>query len=103
MITAEFWPDKVCVSGHAGYAPKGQDIVCSAVSALYLTFQMALEALNPECLPCESDEDGTRSVSWGKPLSEAGIVLLTAFRMGIYSIAGSYPEYITIREYKPLH
>ena len=34
MIRAVFGRDRVTVMGHAGYAPKGQDIVCAAVSAL---------------------------------------------------------------------
>lgn len=28
MIRAVFGRDRVTVTGHAGYAPKGQDIVC---------------------------------------------------------------------------
>lgn len=28
---------RICISGHAGYAPEGQDIVCSAISALAYT------------------------------------------------------------------
>ena len=34
MIRAVFGRDRVTVMGHAGYAPKGQDIVCAAASAL---------------------------------------------------------------------
>lgn len=34
MIRAVFGRDRVTVTGHAGYAPKGQDIVCAAASAL---------------------------------------------------------------------
>ena len=35
-------------SGHAGYAPKGQDIVCAAVSALLWTLLMGWERLEKE-------------------------------------------------------
>ena len=34
MITVRFEPNAVTVSGHAGYAQRGQDIVCAAMSAL---------------------------------------------------------------------
>ncbi|AEG73413.1 hypothetical protein MHF_1172 [Mycoplasma haemofelis Ohio2] len=34
MIKIEFSKDSLLVSGHANFAPKGQDIVCAAVSAL---------------------------------------------------------------------
>lgn len=33
-VTAE--PERLTVQGHADFAPKGQDIVCAAVSALLL-------------------------------------------------------------------
>ena len=34
MIRVVFTDRRVTVQGHAGYAPKGQDVVCAAVSAL---------------------------------------------------------------------
>ena len=34
--------------GHAGYAPKGQDIVCAGVSALCMALLARLEALRDE-------------------------------------------------------
>ena len=34
MIRVQFDGAQVTVSGHAGYAPAGRDIVCAAVSAL---------------------------------------------------------------------
>ena len=51
MIRARFEGDSVTLSGHAGYAPRGEDIVCAAVSALvYVQTRLlqedeALEAL----------------------------------------------------------
>jgi len=39
MIDAGFFKEedgfRVIISGHANYAPEGEDIVCSAVSALF--------------------------------------------------------------------
>ena len=35
MIRARFDRRGVTLSGHAGYAPRGQDIVCAAVSSLF--------------------------------------------------------------------
>ncbi len=43
MIRAVFGRDRVTVMGHAGYAPKGQDIVCAAASALVFALIGALE------------------------------------------------------------
>ena len=40
-VTAE--PGRLTVRGHADYAPKGQDIVCAAVSALLLALAERLQ------------------------------------------------------------
>ena len=37
------------VSGHAGYAPEGQDIVCAAVSALVQTLAMHADNCEDNC------------------------------------------------------
>ena len=39
-VTAE--PERLTVQGHAGFAPRGQDIVCAAVSALMLALSIRL-------------------------------------------------------------
>ena len=44
MIRAVFGRDRVTVMGHAGYAPKGQDIVCAAASALVFALIGSLAA-----------------------------------------------------------
>ena len=43
---------EVSVSGHAGYGPKGSDIVCAAVSMLSQSLAAALE---------QAEKDGLRS------------------------------------------
>ena len=43
-VTAE--PGRLTVRGHADYAPKGQDIVCAAVSALLLALAERLQEKN---------------------------------------------------------
>lgn len=45
MIYIKFGPGtKIIFQGHAGYAHRGQDIVCAGVSTLYTTFQASTEA-----------------------------------------------------------
>lgn len=42
MIDITYEPGKrVSIRGHAGYAEKGKDIVCAAISTLYCTMIMA--------------------------------------------------------------
>ena len=43
MIRAVLTPRRLTVTGHADYAPHGQDIVCAAVSALVYALMAALE------------------------------------------------------------
>lgn len=43
MIQAKITPTGVELSGHAGYAPAGQDIVCAGVSTLVHTLALALD------------------------------------------------------------
>lgn len=102
MINIEFWPDHIKITGHAGYAPKGQDIVCAAVSILYVTFSTCLESLDIECGPEETQSETGTELRWQKPLGTAGIVLLTALRTGLFALANAYPENVTIHDFKPL-
>lgn len=43
MIRAVFTHDRLTLFGHAGFAPRGQDIVCAAASALVYALIGALE------------------------------------------------------------
>jgi uncharacterized protein YsxB (DUF464 family) len=43
MIRARFTENRLTVFGHAGYAEKGQDVVCAAVSALVYALAGTLE------------------------------------------------------------
>ncbi len=45
MTTVSITPAEITVSGHSGYAPPGQDIVCSAVSTLVCTLVQSFSAL----------------------------------------------------------
>lgn len=83
------------MSGHAGYAPRGQDIVCAAVSSLYET----LYAANGKLLNNELNiAEWPRSVviRWQEEISVQTEALLSAFFIGISGIADSYPEYVHI-------
>ena len=53
------------VAGHAGYAESGQDIVCSAVSALTITTINSLEAFTSQSFDVDQDEeDGVITVNF---------------------------------------
>lgn len=44
MINIEYCPEKYLIraTGHAGYAPRGEDIVCAAVSTLIQTLALCV-------------------------------------------------------------
>lgn len=75
------------VSGHAGYAESGQDIICSAVSALTINTVNALEALTDTVFEAEADpEDGTITVNFTEDLGHDGRLLTDALIMGLKTI-----------------
>ncbi|MCT4661626.1 MAG: ribosomal-processing cysteine protease Prp [Tissierellales bacterium] len=87
------------VSGHAGYAESGQDIVCSAVSILaYTGINTLLDRY--ECsITYEIDEGYILLKLEQETLEnckEASVVLET-IAVGFESILESYPEYITLK------
>lgn len=83
--------------GHAGYAPEGQDIVCSAVSALMYGAWNALSDLYMrERLPYPPDakvgDKGYMRLSW-HPADSADMVA-RYFADAIGLVAEHYPEHV---------
>ncbi len=75
------------VSGHAGYAESGQDIVCSAVSALTINTVNALEKLTDTVFEAEADpENGTITVNFTEDPDHDGRLLVNALILGLTTI-----------------
>ena len=104
MTTVSFLRDArglcgIRVSGHAGYAPAGEDIVCAAASVLITTCANALESvagIRPEV----SQKPAMIQVLLPGGLSPTGehdaqIILRTA-EQGFRDIAAQYPSYLQI-------
>lgn len=84
------------VEGHAGYAPSGRDIVCSAVSALVIGTVNGLEVL--------SDASFEKDLSYGvtkifveEPTSSSNI-LLRSLVMSLEGIQEEYPDNLVIND-----
>ena len=95
MITIEIGLDKLEVRGHAGYAKKGDDIVCAAISALSLGLAHSLEAL--------TDSEISHEISSGylkieyKNLSKQGKLLIDSFFITASDIQMTYGnQYVKI-------
>ena len=91
------------VEGHSGFDVAGQDIVCSAVSALVQTAAIGLtDVVKVE--PLYNQKSGLVDLTIPSGLDDdkfkgVGIVLETIF-LGLKSIELGYSEYIRIRERK---
>jgi hypothetical protein len=82
------------ISGHAGYAPAGYDIVCAGVTALTQGLVRSMEGLADDRI--ETDiKSGMTSIQYGD-LSEKGKLLINSFFIGICMIAEEFPDYVRI-------
>lgn len=86
------------ISGHAGFARKGKDIICSAVSMISVQVVNAVEAFTTSEFTVQ-DRDGYLKYHLKTSTPEAQL-LLKSFDMGLQMIVAEYgKEYIHI-EYK---
>ena len=91
--------NEITVSGHAGYADKGHDIVCAAVSVLVNTLVESMEEVTRGQLDCIQRDGFTHMVYW--PWFDDGVqVLIRAFFIGVGGVAEAYPGYVCIKEVK---
>lgn len=82
------------MSGHAEYAPPGQDIVCAGVSTLVQTLIQSIEELTPDKIQY-SMQPGWVDIKM-RDLSEQAQLLVNSFFVGLRLIADEYPEYVAI-------
>lgn len=94
MIAVSVRKDKITVSGHAGYAAAGKDIVCAGVTALTMSLVKSLNDLTEDNIDYEMSP-GKVDVHYGD-LSEAGKLLVESFFIGICLIANEYPDNVRV-------
>lgn len=96
MIVISEKDDCIVITGHAEYAPRGEDIVCSAISAITETFiESVNELTDDELCDVRNGDDIVTSIRYGD-LSKAGQLLKRSFFIGVEMIAYSYPEHVKI-------
>ena len=89
------------VSGHAGYAEEGEDIICSAVSALTQAPLMGLERhlkLNP--VHDVNQKAGILEVALNSAPNDLTEAILRTMLYGVESIAKQCPKYVRIKEHR---
>lgn len=94
MITIRSDEGGFSITGHAGYAPPGQDIVCAAISALLQTFVASVEELTEDNI--KSVISAGNAVIRYTDLSEQGRLLIKSFFVGVQMIAESYSQYVRL-------
>lgn len=94
MIDITVRKDRLTVSGHAGYAASGEDIICAAVTALSGTLVKSIEDLTNDKIEYDV-QPGWVDIKYGD-LSEKAKTLVDSFFIGICLIADEFPGYIRI-------
>ena len=94
MIKVENMPNRIEVTGHAGYASVGQDIVCSAISTLVQNLIFSIEELTKDQI--EYDVNAGHAVITYGDLSENAQLLMDSFLIGCQAVAQAHPEYVRV-------
>ena len=81
MIEVTVRKDGITVSGHAGYADPGKDIVCAGVTALTQSLVSSMKELTVNDIEYEISP-GKADIHY-RDLSEAGKLLVDSFFIGI--------------------
>lgn len=82
----------LCMTGHAGYAPHGQDIVCAAASILATALENALLLTHTQRY-AESGAGKTILTAEDTPDIRA-MYRMTA--IGLAQLAAAYPEHVSV-------
>ena len=84
------------LTGHAEYAERGEDILCSAVSALAINTVNSIEELTSDHLIAEVKDGYLRAKVRGE-VSQASHILIKSLQIGLCEIYKEYgDEYIRI-------
>ena len=88
------------ISGHAGYAEEGSDIVCAAVSVLATACANSLESVCGIQPAVEGGEDGYLKVTLPPEMTDDqrrdAQVILSVLRQGLRDLTESYPKFVQL-------
>lgn len=94
MIDITVQPDKITVSGHAGYAEPGRDIICAAISTLSQVFVASVEELTAAKIKTAQTSGYMEIVI--EESTERAQVLIDSFLLGCRMIADQYPDNVRV-------
>ena len=86
------------VSGHAGYAESGKDIVCAAISTLVINAINSIEAFTEDGFSCDADpESGSIKFQFKSAISKDSELLLNSLVLGLQGVEEDYgKEYMKL-------
>ena len=109
MVDVRFYVNKgkLCMKaeGHANAAPKGEDLVCAAVSTLAITLAETMTLLEEQgCLDCPAQvvlKNGGETVKVRPKPEKTGMVLLAFLycQNGMVLLKRGYPEFIQVKTF----
>lgn len=77
--------------GHAGYAEKGEDIVCAGVSALVINTVNSIQSCTNETFFADTDEDAGKIVlRFEKPAGHDAQLLMQSLALGLQGVYDQY-------------
>ena len=87
------------VSGHSELSPEGNDVLCSAVSALTITAVNAIETFtkDPVRIEAVNEEEGFLHFEL-ESVSKESKLLLDSLMLGLRDIQKSYDRYLSVIE-----
>ena len=97
MITVTDTGGAITISGHAGYADKGHDIVCEAVSSLVQTTFASVQA-ETASYAYTIAESGRAMLRVPDDARPEVLTLVRHLRRGLKILANAYPSFITYED-----
>ena len=84
------------VTGHAEYADEGQDIVCSAVSALTINAVNSIERFTSDRISV-AEADGELHAEIRGTAGPETQLLLQSMLLGLQTVGEQYPRYVRVK------
>ena len=95
VIKAEQKIQSILVKGHSNSAPKGEDLICAAVSSIITGGANAIA--HPECYTFKTDE-GYFEIAETKTANEHDYNVLETILVQLKTIEEVYPKFIQVIE-----
>ncbi len=106
MITAKFWKDEksihMTLRGHAGAAPKGEDLICASATMMAYTIAQVVEFMHKQGKLVKKPKiriSQGRATIIATPTEDGYAECLHTFfvaQCGVQVLAHNYPQYVKL-------